>query len=125
MVTPEWMSFIQITLGIYTPPPDIPSRNIATIAALERFSSAIMQSVPQGRIPDLFKGGGHLRSTSKKRGSRRGSNFGPNVKKAYIVGQKGGPGPLGPPIRPCTRWTLGTPADCSQHHKVTGLHIFM
>ena len=35
-----------------------------------------------GADPGFFKRGGvHVRSTSQKRGGRRGSNFGPNVKK--------------------------------------------
>ena len=51
----------------------------------------------QGRIQDfLKKGGGHFRSTSEKRGSRRGSNFRPNVKKHTTWAKKGGP-PPGPP----------------------------
>ena len=50
------------------------------------------------------KGGGvHLRSTSKKKGagSRRGSNFGPNVKNLYH-GPKWGADPLDPPPQPPT-----------------------
>ena len=53
-------------------------------------------------------GGVHLilRSTSKKRGSRRGPNFGPNVKKPTTWPKKGSgrlPPPPPPPsrIRPC------------------------
>ena len=48
----------------------------------------------------IFEGGGvHLRSTSNKRGggSKRGSNFGPNVKKPTSWPKGGGPDPLPPP----------------------------
>ena len=44
----------------------------------------------------FLKGVGvHLRSTSKKGGSRKGSNFGPNVKKPTSWAKKGGSGPPG------------------------------
>ena len=45
------------------------------------------------------RGGVHLRSTSKKGGggSKRGSNFGPNVKKPTSWPKGGGPDPLAPP----------------------------
>ena len=44
------------------------------------------------------KGGGvHLKSPSKKGGSRRGSTFGPNVKKPTSWAKKGGSRPHGPP----------------------------
>ena len=49
--------------------------------------------------------GGHLRYTNKKGGSKRGSNFGPNVKKPTSWPKRGGPDPLDPPpprIRHCT-----------------------
>ena len=44
------------------------------------------------------RGGVHLRSTSKKRGggSKRGSNFGPNVKKPTSWPKGGGPDPPPP-----------------------------
>ena len=53
----------------------------------------------------LKKGRVHLRSTSQKKrgGSRKGSNFGPNVKK---WAKKVGGGPWTPRIRPC--YTLAT-----------------
>ena len=51
-----------------------------------------------GADPGFLKGGGvQIRSTSKKRGGRRGSYFGPNVKKPIHRGTKGGPDPLDPP----------------------------
>ena len=51
-----------------------------------------------GADPGFLKGGVHLRSTSKKRGgSKRGSNFGPNVKKPTSWPKGGGPDPLEPP----------------------------
>ena len=63
--------------------------------------------------------GVHLRSTSKKGGSKRGSNFGPNVKKAYIVAQNGGgsggPDPLDPPpLDPPLGSPLATSRDGSK-----------
>ena len=56
-----------------------------------------------GADPGFFKGGGvYLRSTSKKGGSRRGSNFGSNVKKPISWPKNGGgeAGPLDPPDPP-------------------------
>ena len=52
-----------------------------------------------GADPGFLKGGGiHPRSTSKKGGgSKRGSNFGPNVKKPTSWPKRGGPDPLDPP----------------------------
>ena len=47
------------------------------------------------------RGGVHLRSTSKKGGSKRGSNFGPNVKKPTSWPKRGGPDPRDtPPLDP-------------------------
>ena len=54
------------------------------------------------RIFQKGRGGGvHLRSTSKKGGSRRGSKFGPNVKKPTQWAKRGGRTPHPPRIRPC------------------------
>ena len=45
---------------------------------------------PERAAPGFFKGGGHLRSISKKKGgSRRGSNFALNVKKPTYWAKKG------------------------------------
>ena len=45
-----------------------------------------------GADPGFLKGGGgvQIRSTSKKGGARRGSNFGPNVKKPTPWHKRGG-----------------------------------
>ena len=60
----------------------------------------LMWHIP-GADPGFLKGGGvQNRSTSKKRGGgRRGSNFGPNVKKPTSWHKRGGggPDPLDPP----------------------------
>ena len=63
-----------------------------------------------GADPGFLKGGGdgvhekwkrvHPRSPSKKGRSRRGSNFGPNVKKPIQWAKKGGPDPLDDPAPP-------------------------
>ena len=51
-----------------------------------------------GADPGCLKGGVHLRSTSQKKGgSKRGSNFWPNVKKPTSWSKRGGSGPPGPP----------------------------
>ena len=52
----------------------------------------------QGRI--LFEKGGSILGlqSQKKGGSRRGSNFGPNVKKPISWPKKGGLDPLDPPM---------------------------
>ena len=48
-----------------------------------------------GADPGFLKGGVQIRSTSKKGGARRGSNFGPNVKKPTSWHKRvGGPDPL-------------------------------
>ena len=52
-----------------------------------------------GADPGFLKGGGvQIRSTSKKGGARRGSNFGPNVKKPTSWHKRGGPDPPDPPL---------------------------
>ena len=52
-----------------------------------------------GADPGVFKrvGGSILGLQAKKGGFRRGSNFGPNVKKPTSWHKKGGPDPLDPP----------------------------
>ena len=53
----------------------------------------------RANFKDFWKGGGvRLRFTSKKGGSRRGSNFGPNVKKPMVKKGGGPPAPLDPPM---------------------------
>ena len=51
-----------------------------------------------GADPGLFKGGSggahYSRLQAKKGGSRRGSNFKPNVKMPTTCAKKGGPAPL-------------------------------
>ena len=57
----------------------------------------------QGRIQDFLKGGGSILGLQAKRGGgKRGSNFGPNVKKPTSWPKRGGgdPGPLDPPLDP-------------------------
>ena len=66
----------------------------------------LVSGISLGRIQDFFKGGGGYRYTSK--GSRRGSNFRPNVKKPTTWAKKGGPDPLDPPPPPL----------------LSGLHVF-
>ena len=41
----------------------------------------LLSAMYPGADPGFLKGGGQIRSTSKKGGGRRVSNFGPNVKK--------------------------------------------
>ena len=53
------------------------------------------------RIQDFLKGGGvQIRSTSKKGGARRESNFGPNVKKPTSWHKGGVLTPWTPPLDP-------------------------
>ena len=64
-----------------------------------RILGPVALTVGAGADPGFLKrgGGGHFMSTSKKWGSRRGSNFGPNVKKPTSWAKKmGGPVPLVP-----------------------------
>ena len=52
-----------------------------------------------GADPGFLKGGGGsiLGLQAKRGGSKRGSNFGPNVKKPTSWPKRGGPDPLDPP----------------------------
>ena len=50
-----------------------------------------------GADPGFLKGGVQIRSTSKKGGARRGSNFGPNVKKPTSWHKRGVQTPWTPP----------------------------
>ena len=61
----------------------------------------------QGWIQDFWKGGGgRLGLQAKKGGGRRGSNFGPIVKKPTSWHKRGVPDPLAPPgsANGCTEW---------------------
>ena len=88
----------------------------------------------QGRIQDFWKGAGvHLRSTSKKGGSRRGSNFRPNVKKptTWAKTKGGGAGPL-PPLDPPMHNFIIQGQSClelfflgCQYHNLTNLNIWL
>ena len=68
-----------------------------------------------GADPGFLKRGGvHLRSTSKKKGgAKRGSNFGPNVKKPTSKGGGGPPGP--PPPDPLLHSPVVEQIKCPQH----------
>ena len=58
--------------------------------------------------PRIFERGGQIRSTIKKGGgAKRGSNFGPNVKKPTSWHKREGPDPLTPPPPP-----PGSATDC-------------
>ena len=58
----------------------------------------IDSSIRAGADPGFLKGGGsRLGLPAKKGGGRRGSNFGPNVKKPTSWHKGGGPDPLDPP----------------------------
>ena len=88
-----------------------PRTTIIMLTLFATYTRPVIHS--QGRIQDFWKGGGvQIRSTSKKGGGRRGSNFGPNVKKPTSWHKRGGgadpldPPPLGPPLIPPVYCTL-------------------
>ena len=66
-----------------------------TGSKIESYCRAYMS----GADPGFLKGGGgvQIRSTSKKRGGRRGSDFGPNVKKPTSWHKRGVRTPWTPP----------------------------